>query len=505
MTKFYVTTAIDYTDDVIHIGHAYQKIVADVYARYHRLLGDEVFFLTGTDEHGQKSEKPAKEAGIDPRTFVDEVSRKDRIQLDSLNISYDRFIRTTDSDHIKVVEEFWQKVKKAGDIYLGNYTGLYCEGCEGFVTEKDLTDGKCPYHPGVEIKALTEKNYFFRWSKYENFLREHIRFHPEFVLPESRKNEMLSFLEQGLEDIPISRPTVSWGIPVPGDSSQTIYVWFDALINYLTGVPKGFWPADLHLLGKDNIRWHALLWPAMLKSAKYKLPKTVYAHGFISLGGKKISKSLGNIIRPSELVEKFGVDAVRYYLLKVKNLADDGDLSMDRLIEVYNADLANGLGNLVSRVLKLVEKNCAGIVPKIEQDPDSHPLRVADSIHNWKKSWKDLDELLPKYRPNEVLESIWKFISEADRYIDQNKPWELAKTDEGNFNWVIYGLLDSIHQLAWQIYPFMPSASRKIAECLNIQKLLVENPLNKDSWTNIEPGIEIKIEGPLFPRIGTSK
>jgi len=304
--KFYITTAIDYIDDVLHIGHAYQKIVADVLARYHRLLGEKVFFLTGVDEHGGKAEKAAKKAGVDFKKWADKISQADKKELRLLNVSFDRFIRTTDKDHEKNVIDFWHRVEKNGDIYLGKYVGIYCEGCEGFITKKDLIKGRCPFHPTQKPVKLTEKNYFFRWSKYENFLKKHIKSHPEFLQPEARRNEMLSFLDRGLEDIPISRPSVKWGIQVPGDSKHTIYVWFDALINYLSGTPKDLWPADVHMLGKDNVRWHALFWPAMLKSAGYELPKTVYGHGFISLEGKKISKSLGNIIRPSELIAKVG-------------------------------------------------------------------------------------------------------------------------------------------------------------------------------------------------------
>lgn len=499
--KFYITTAIDYIDDVMHIGHAYQKIVADVLARYHRLLGKRVYFLTGADEHGSKAEEGAKKAGLGFKKWADKVSTANKKELSSLNISFDRYIRTTDKDHEAVVKDFWLKVKKAGDIYLGDYTGIYCQGCEGFITKKDLVKGKCPYHPTKVPRKLTEKNYFFRWSKYEDFLKNHIKTHPEFILPKSRRNEMLAFLDQGLEDIPISRPTVKWGIPVPGDPKHTIYVWFDALINYITGAPKGFWPADLHILGKDNVRWHALLWPAMLKSAGYKLPKTVYGHDFFTLNGQKISKSLGNVIRPTELVKKLGTDGVRYCFIKYGPISNDVNLTLDKLKKVYNADLANGIGNLVARVLALVEKHCGGKIPRIDRDPDSHPLRIDENIHNWKIVWQDLDKLLPQYKFNEALESIWKFISEADKYIDQNKPWELVTKDRKEFNWVLYGLLDSIHQLAWQIYPFMPDTSIKIAKTLGLKELLKKTPLYKDSWTNVKFGTKIKLEKPLFPRI----
>jgi len=467
--KFYITTAIDYIDDVMHIGHAYQKIVADVLARYHRLQGEKVFFLTGADEHGSKAEEGAKKEGLGFKKWADKVSTANKRQLASLNISFDRYIRTTDKDHEAVVKDFWLKVKKAGDIYLGDYTGIYCLGCEGFITEKDLVKGKCPYHPTKIPKKLTEKNYFFRWSKYEDFLKNHIKTHPEFIQPESRRNEMIAFLDQGLEDIPISRPTVKWGIPVPGDPKHTIYVWFDALINYITGAPKGFWPADLHILGKDNVRWHALLWPAMLKSARYELPKTVYGHGFISLNGKKISKSLGNIIRPSELVKKFGgPDPIRYYLLKVKPLGKDGDLSLRKLTQVYNADLANGLGNLVARVAKLCEKSSFDfepITPKIAEN--NRVFRYLDGFK--------FDKALGWLWGSDVKWGLkW-----LDRNINDKKPWEIKDKKELEFRLNLY--VHNIRKIAKLLKPFLPETAEKIEKQFK--------------------GPKIKSEKPLFPRI----
>jgi methionyl-tRNA synthetase len=455
--KFYITTAIDYIDDVMHIGHAYQKIVADVLARYHRLLGENVFFLTGADEHGGKAEEAAKKAKMGFKEWADKIAEENKKELKSLNISYDRYIRTTDKDHEKMVKDFWLKVKKRGDIYLGDYVGIYCQGCEGFITQKDLVNGRCPFHPTKAPLKISEKNYFFRWSKYEKFLKNYIKNNPQFIQPEACRNEMLEFLKRGIKDIPISRPTVKWGIPVPDDPEQTIYVWFDALINYLTGAPKGFWPADLHLLGKDNVRWHALLWPAMLKSAGYPLPKMIFGHGFITLEGKKISKSLGNIIRPSQLVERFGgADPIRYYLLKIKPLAEDGDLSLNKLTEVYNADLASGLGNLVARVLTLATKL------KFK----NKKLKITDqnlkSIIN--KTWKDYHEALNGSKFNEALISIWKLISFCDKYIEKERPWE-----EKNQK-VISNLLLAIKNIAELLQPFLPETSEKILKQLKTKK-----------------------------------
>lgn len=434
--KFYITTAIDYINDVIHIGHAYQKIVADVLARYHRLLGEKVFFLTGVDEHGSKAEAAAKKSKLEAKDWCDKISKADKEQLQSLNISFDRFIRTSDEDHKKTVVDFWQKVEKNNDIYLGEYTGIYCEGCEEFITEKDLIDGKCPLHPNLTPKKLTEENYFFRWSKYKDFLKDYIKSHPRFVLPESRKNEMLNFLED-IKDIPVSRPSVKWGIPVPGNPKHTIYVWFDALINYISGAPDGFWPADIHLLGKDNARWHALFWPAMLKSAGYELPKTVYVHGFLSLNGKKISKSLGNIIRPNELVKEFGADPVRYFLLKIKPLADDSDISIEKIKETYNGELANGLGNLLERVFTLIINNNI----KLEtQTPDKEIKEFEKNYHFHMQNFQLL----------EALREIFSFIKQLDKYIDEKKPWQNPDPVVLNY------LFNNIEKILVLLEPFMP-------------------------------------------------
>ena len=459
--RFYVTTAIDYTNDVIHIGHAYQKVAADVLARYHRLIGDETFFLTGTDEHGSSSEQAAKKAGKEPKEFVDEISKKDKEQIDYLNISYDRFIRTTDSDHIKTVEEFYRKVQKNGDIYKGKYSGLYCVNCESYKTESEIIDGHCAVHPTKELEKVTEENYFFKWKKYEPFLKGHIKNNPQFIQPEGRRKEILSFLDQGLEDITISRQKekVGWGIPIPGDPDQVIYVWFDALINYISGAPD-FWPADVHILGKDNLRWHALLWPAMLKSAGYELPKTIYAHGFLSLEGKKISKTLGNVIRPTELVEKFGVDPIRYYLIKFGPQREDADLSVEKIKETYNADLANGLGNLVSRVAKLSEGLNGKELWKQYEEGKQREDKSGETLLK-EIGWQWLDSL----NFEAALSHIWLDIKTLDRWIDRERPWESTENIRlkklGDFLTASESF-NGLFQIIEAIEPFLPETAAKI-------------------------------------------
>jgi len=456
MNKFYITTAIDYINDTIHIGHAFQKIAADVLARYWRLrIGkDNVFFLTGTDEYGQKAEKAARNGGIIPSEFVKKISDSDQKQQDSLNISYNRFIRTTDHDHIKVAQEIWKKVDESGDIYLGEYSGLYCEGCEAYYTEGDLVNGQCPFHPNLKIQKVTEENYFFRWSKYKDFLINHIKDNSDFIFPKHRANEMLEFAKN-IKDIPISRKNFKWGIPVPEHPEQVIYVWFDALINYISGVGyledkklfEKFWPADIHILGKDNLRWHSLLWTAMLKSAGIELPKTIIVNGFLNINGQKISKSLGNVIKPTDWVEKYGADAVRYYLLRYTVLTEDGDISEEKLIQAYNSDLANGLGNLCSRVAKLAEK--IGLeLEGFEAKPDP-----------------DVEKAIEDFQLHEALKIIWRKISEIDKKLNQEEPWKI--TDEKILREKLINYSKGIIKAAVNLKPFLPETAKKILKQYN--------------------------------------
>ncbi|MFZ5365772.1 MAG: methionine--tRNA ligase [Patescibacteria group bacterium] len=507
--KFYVTTAIPYVNAAPHIGFALEIVQADVLARYHNLLADDTYFLTGTDENALKNVQAAERLRIPVKKLVDQNSDKFYQLRKALSLSFYDFIRTTEKRHIEGVQKLWQRCQK--DIYKKKYKGLYCVGCEVFYDEDELVEGKCPDHQ-TKPEEVEEENYFFRLSCYQDWLEDLIATDKLKIIPEIRKNEVLAFIKRGLQDFSVSRSVKrahGWGIPVPGDPSQIIYVWFDALANYITALGYGndeklfkkYWPADVHVIGKGISRFHAIYWPAMLKSAGISIPKQEFIHGYVTVEGQKISKSLGNVIDPFDLVKKYGTDPIRYYLLREIPSWGDGDFSIQRFKEVYNADLANGLGNLVARVLALVEKHCEGKIPKMDQDPDSHPLRVDKKIHNWKKVWKDIDEFLPQYRFDEALESIWKFIGEADKYIDQNKPWELAKKDKKQFNWVLYGLLDSIHQIAWQIYPFLPETAKEIGKRLGIEKILAKKPLYKDSWTNIKSETTISSRKPLFPRI----
>ncbi len=453
--KVLITTAIDYANAEIHIGHAYEKVLADAIARYYReIYGKEnVFFVTGTDEHGTTNYKAAQKAEIPVEQHAEEISKKDKAQIDSLNISYDRFIRTTDKDHEKTASEFFAKAVKTGDVYKGTYEGFYCEGCEAYKTLSELNeDGQCPLHTTRQIQRLEEENYFLKWSKYTNRLRNLIENEKDFILPISKRNEMLSFLKQGLMDFPISRPKhkVPWGITTPTDKEQVIYVWYDALVNYYTvGKNQDLWNEEtkiVHFVGKDILRFHALLWPAMLMNIGLRVPDTIYTHGFINLNGEKISKSKGNIIRPNELVEKYGVDATRYYLLKHGPITEDVDISLGHFEEIYNADLANGLGNTVARIAKLAESS--GFEFEINEFRDL-----------WKEEWA---RPLEKYRVDLALQNIWKMLSDLDKHININEPWAIK--EKSKLKEILDFEVNSIRKIAVLLKPFIPDTSAKISE-----------------------------------------
>jgi methionyl-tRNA synthetase len=455
MSKFYLTTPIYYVNDIPHVGHAYTTIAADVLARYHRILGDQTFFLTGTDEHGAKVAEAAKARGLEPKEFCDEVAPNFRETWRKLNISHDYFIRTTDPGHEKIVSDFLLKIYENGDIYKGTYEGLYCVGCEKFLTEVDLVDGLCPYHKKKPVKQ-GEENYFFRLSQYVQKLIKAISDPKDpnhyQIGPESRYNEVLSKLKLGVGDISISRAEVTWGIPIPWDPTQTIYVWVDALINYYSATlitqRPNLWPAELHLMAKDILWFHAVIWPAMLIAAGLKPPKEVFAHGFFTVEGEKMSKTIGNVILPEALVDKFGADGTRYLLLSEFPFGSDGDLSLKRLEERYNSDLANGLGNLVQRLAALAQKAGVSVEPPAEK-----PL--LDLSYRTSLDKKDFQG---------ALNYIWKKISSTDKKIENTKPWELIKRDPQKAETVLDNLVRQIREINELLLPFMPETAAKIHE-----------------------------------------
>jgi len=468
--KFYITTAIPYVNATPHIGHALEFVQADVIARYHRLLQEDIHFLSGTDDNALKNVQAAEEKKIPVEKLVKQNSDKFYQLKDALNLSFDDFIRTTEERHIKGVKAFWQKCKQE-DIYKKKYKGLYCVGCETFYTEKDLIDGKCPEHK-TKPEIVEEENYFFKLSKYQSWLEEIITKDELKIVPKFRKNEVLAFIKRGLEDFSISRTRQrahGWGIPVPGDDSQIIYVWFDALINYISALDwqensqlfKKYWPANLHVIGKGISRFHTIYWPAMLKSAGLPLPKEIFIHGYVTVESQKISKSLGNIIDPFDLVKKYGIDPVRYYLLKEIPAYDDGDFSEKRFQEVYNADLANGLGNLAARVARLCEK--ANFESKCSNDLN----------HDNK-----LDQLLNEFKFDEALKFVWGKITEADHYLDEKKPWLL---NGKQLTPVLVDLIEKIRIISFILTPFLPETAEKIRKQFQ--------------------GPKIKAEAPLFPRL----
>ena len=457
MGKFYITTAIDYVNSIPHVGHAYQKVIADIISRWHKNLGDDVFFLTGTDEHGQKLADAAKDQGLTPKELVDENSSKFKHVWNLLNIKPNRFIRTTDKDHIKTAQELTRKIYKKGDIYKGTYKGLYCKGCEAYITEKDLVDGKCPHHNKVP-EILEEESYFFRLGKYKDRLLKHIKENEEFIQPKARRNEIINRIKEGLNDLNITRlkSSLEWGIPFPLNENYVTYVWWEALINYLSGIEypketfKRYWPADIHLLGKDNGWFHAVIWPAMLFSADIKPPKTVYIHGFLTFNKQKISKSLGNSISPVKLAEKYSVDGIRYFLAREVMFYDDGDFSEESLKNRINNELANELGNLVSRTLSLCKK-----LPEIKKSPVEIKFEI-----------KNIEELMKNYKITEALNEIWKYVQDTNRYINQKEPWKLQ---DGELEKVMYTCLESIRRISILLWPFIPSTSEKISSLLNIE------------------------------------
>ncbi len=475
MAKYYISTAIAYASGKPHIGNTYEIVLADCIARYKRSKGFDVYFQTGTDEHGEKVELKAKEEGLTPQEFVDEKSAEIKRIWDIMNTSYDKFVRTTDPHHKEVVGHIFEKLYNQSDIYLGKYEGLYCTPCESFWTESQLVDGKCP-DCGREVKPRSEEAYFFKLSKYQDRLIDYINNHPEFIQPVSRKNEMLhNFLEPGLQDLCVSRTAFDWGVKVPFNDKHVVYVWIDALSNYITNIGydvdkqseefKKWWPADLHLIGKDIVRFHTIYWPIMLMALDLPLPKQVYGHPWLLFQNDKMSKSKGNIMYPDDLVDLFGVDAVRYYCLHEVSYANDGNITYDLIIDKYNSDLANVLGNLVNRTISMANKYFDGLVVNkgVNEYIDSELINLVNNLDN------DVSKKIDEFNISDALTLIFDVLRRCNKYIDETTPWILAKDEsmKDRLETVIYNLLESIRVSAVVLNPFLPDTSDSILKQLN--------------------------------------
>jgi len=473
--KYYITTPIYYPSANFHVGHCYTTIIADCIARYKRMKGFDVFFQTGTDEHGLKIENKAKEAGITPKEYVDKIIMDAKDLWNSLGISYDYFIRTTDESHKKAVQKIFKKLYDQGDIYKSEYSGLYCTPCESFWTEVQLVDGKCP-DCGRDVELVKEEAYFFKLSKYQDRLIEYIESHPDFIQPVSRKNEMINnFIKPGLEDLCVSRSSFTWGIPVPFDDKHVIYVWVDALSNYITSLGYGseddsklkrYWPADLHLVGKEIVRFHTIIWPALLMALDLELPKKVYGHGWLVINGDKISKSLGNYKDPREYIDAYGVDALRYYALREVPFGSDGNFSEGLLISRINADLVNTYGNLVNRTISMANKYFDGVVSNknVISDIDGDLLDSLSELPNL------VDDRMEKLEVNNALDKIFEVLRKTNKYVDLTEPWVLAKDENlhDRLETVLYHLLDSIRICSILLQPFIPGTCCKVFEQLGV-------------------------------------
>jgi len=502
---YYITTAISYVNAVPHLGHAYEAIATDVIARFMRLDGFDVRFLTGTDEHGQKVEKSAQAAGQEPRAFCDDVASSFEAMTKTLAISNDDFIRTTESRHVRSSQAIWERLADAGDIYLDSYAGWYSVRDEAFFGEEELTkgpDGEMLAPSGAPVDWVEEPSYFFRLSDYTDKLLAHYDANPDFILPHYRRNEVVSFVKQGLNDLSVSRTSFKWGIPVPGDDKHVMYVWLDALTNYITaiGYPdvdsaefNRYWPASLHVIGKDIVRFHTIYWPAFLMSAGLPLPKRVFGHGFLTIQGQKMSKSLGNVMAPETLVEEFGLDQIRYFLMREVPFGNDGSFSREAMIQRINSDLANDLGNLAQRVLSMIAKNCDAQVPE-PGDLEPADQALTDAA---KQALTVMREAMQEQAIHRALEAAWRIVAQANRYVDAQAPWALRKQDPARMRTVLYVLADVIRMLGIYVQPVAPVAAAKLLDQLAVPE---DARAFADIETPLTPGTALPPPSPVFPR-----